>query len=73
MGAKGDLILDQPMLDSRIILTTSAQYGGALSSLVFRGKEHLDRHDHGRLLQSAASFDGYGECYNPTEGGAIAR
>jgi hypothetical protein len=45
-------------------------FAGAVSSLIFRGKEHIDSRDHGRLLQSASSFDGYGECFNPTEGGA---
>ena len=69
IAAKGDLVLRQTMLGSPITLTTRAKFGGAVSSLVFRGKEHLDSLDHGRLLQSASSFDGYGECFNPTEGG----
>lgn len=69
-AALGDLTLSVPMLDSQVILQTRAIFGGAVSSLKFRGKEHLDSADHGRLLQSASSFDGYGECYNPTEGGA---
>lgn len=66
----GDMVLTVPALDSQITLRTSAQFAGAVSSLNFRGKEHIDSRDHGRLLQSAVSFDGLGECYNPTEGGA---
>jgi hypothetical protein len=69
-AALGDIELTVPVLDSQVILQTRAKFGGAVSSLVFRGKEHLDSADHGRLLQSASSFDGFGECYNPTEGGA---
>jgi hypothetical protein len=66
----GDMTLAVPMLDSEVVLQTEASFGGAVTSLVFRGKEYIDRRDHGRLLQSASSFDGFGECYNPTEGGA---
>jgi hypothetical protein len=66
----GDMTLTVPMLDSQVVLQTEAKFGGAVTSLIFRGKEHIDRSDHGRLLQSASSFDGLGECYNPTEGGA---
>lgn len=58
------------MLDSTVVIQTRAKFAGAVSSLTFRGKEFIDTKDHGRLLQSASSFDGYGECYNPTEGGA---
>ncbi|WP_019867385.1 hypothetical protein [Methylovulum miyakonense] len=66
----GDMTLTVPMLDSQVVLRTSAEFGGGVSSLVFRNKEHIDRRDHGRLLQSASSYDGYGGCFNPTEGGA---
>lgn len=66
----GDLTLTVPVFDSKVILSTEGKFGGAVTSLVFRDKEHIDRLDHGRLLQSASSFDGLGECYNPTEGGA---
>jgi hypothetical protein len=65
-----DMTLTVPVLDSQVVLRTSANFGGAVYSLVFRGKEHIDSRDHGRLLQSASSFEHYGECFNPTEGGA---
>ena len=70
LASEGDLSLSVPVFESTIILQTRAMFAGAVSSLIFRGKEHLDSRDHGRLLQSASSFDGYGECFNPTEGGA---
>jgi hypothetical protein len=68
-GATGDLEVSAPVKGSEIRLRTCAKYAGAVCSIVFRGKEHIDTRDHGRLLQSASSFDRYGECYNPTEGG----
>jgi len=69
-GAVGDLAVSVPAQDSAITVRTCSRFAGAVCSIVFRGKEHIDTKDHGRLLQSASSFDGYGECYNPTEGGA---
>src|SRR6266571_4220564 len=69
-ASPGDLNLTVGVLNSEVVVQTRAMFAGAVSSLVFRGKEHIDSRDHGRLLQSASSFDGYGECYNPTEGGA---
>jgi hypothetical protein len=66
----GDLMVRAPALDSEIIVRTCSRFAGAVCSFTFRGREHIDTQDHGRLLQSASSFDRYGECYNPTEGGA---
>ena len=62
--------LTQPALGSTITITTSPNYGEAITSLVFRGLQHINTFDHGRELQSAVSFDGYGECLNPTQGGS---
>lgn len=70
LANEGDLILSAPVFDSNVTIQTRSFFAGAISSLTFRGKEYIDSRDHGRLLQSASSFDGYGECYNPTEGGA---
>jgi hypothetical protein len=53
-------------------MASSPAFAGAISSLTWNGKEFIDAHDHGRELQSAASFDGLGECYNPTEAGSSA-
>jgi hypothetical protein len=48
----------------------SAAYGGAIYSLRWGGKEFINSFDKGRELQSAVSFNGLGECYNPTEAGS---
>lgn len=55
---------------SSIILTASTQFAGAISSLTWKGMQFINNYDHGRELQSASSFDGLGEAYNPTEGGS---
>src|SRR5262249_42796684 len=53
-------------------LSASSDFNGAISSFSFRGAEYLDTHDYGRLLQSAAFYDGFTECYGPTEAGSRA-
>lgn len=53
-----------------LTLRSGPGFAGAVSSLTFRGVEFLDSADHGRLLQGAISFDGRGECLNPTQAGA---
>src|ERR1700761_7197172 len=58
------------VLGHRLTLTSSAKYAGAIYSLKWNGVEFLNSGDHGRELQSAATFDGLGECYNPTEAGS---
>jgi hypothetical protein len=68
----GDVKIEQAALGSQIQLETSARFAGAVTSLIFRGKQFVDTRDHGRELQSAASFDGLGECFNPTEAGSVA-
>lgn len=45
-------------------------FGTAITQLKYNGVNLLDNSDHGRSLQSAVSFDGLGECYNPTEAGS---
>jgi hypothetical protein len=72
VAAPGDITIERPALGSTIRIETSARYAGAVSSLVFRGKQYVDTLDHGRELQSAESFDGLGECFNPTEAGTRA-
>ncbi len=63
---------------SEIVLTTTARLSGAVHSLTWGGKEFIDSHDHGRQLQSAASFhtgplrDFWAEVFNPTEAGSRA-
>lgn len=61
---------------SEIVIATTDRLAGAIHSLTWGGKEFVDSHDHGRQLQSAASFDCaaggefWAERYNPTEAGS---
>jgi hypothetical protein len=55
---------------SPVVVRTAARFAGAVSSIMRDEMEYIDTRDHGRLLQSAAFFDGLGECLNPTEGGS---
>jgi hypothetical protein len=60
----------QPVLDSTMVLHSSPRTAGAIDSLKFRGREFVNAYDHGREWQSAVSYDGFGECLNPTEAGS---
>jgi hypothetical protein len=53
-----------------ITIKANARFAAAIYSLQWNGREFIDSYDHGRELQSAVSFDGHGECYNPTEAGS---
>lgn len=53
-----------------ITISTAERFAGAIYSLTWNGREFIDSADHGRELQSSASFDGLGEAYNPTEAGS---
>ncbi len=61
---------------SDIVVTTTDRCAGAIESVQWKGKEFIDSVDHGRELQSAASFDAgskepfWAERYNPTEAGS---
>ncbi|GJD93948.1 hypothetical protein OCOJLMKI_1146 [Methylobacterium iners] len=59
-----------PFRGSDIVVSTSSRTAGAIDSMTWAGREFVNAYDHGRELQSAASFDGYGECFNPTEAGS---
>jgi hypothetical protein len=75
---RGDAMIRRKFGSSEIIITTTDRLAGAIHSLTWSGKEFIDSHDHGRQLQSAASFDAaspnefWAECYNPTEAGSRA-
>jgi hypothetical protein len=72
----GDAIIRKKAGESEIVITTTNRLAGAIDSLKWNGKEFIDSTDHGRQLQSAASFDCkakgefWAECYNPTEAGS---
>ncbi len=65
----GDSAISASVFGSPLVIRTSTQFAGAISSVTWRGKEFINTEDHGRELQSAVSFDNFGECYNPTEAG----
>ncbi len=75
-GAAGDAVLRAPFGPSEIVITTTERLAGAIDSLTWNGMEFIDSHDHGRQLQSAASFDlattgpFVAERFNPTEAGS---
>lgn len=54
-----------------IVLASEPRFAGAISELWFRSKQYINSADHGRLISTAVSFDGWGECLNPTEGGFV--
>ncbi len=70
----GDAVIRGKAGPSDIVVTTTARLAGAIHSLTWNGKEFIDSTDHGRQLQSAASFDNdreHGaETFNPTEAGS---
>jgi hypothetical protein len=53
-----------------IKICASQKHAGAIYSLVWNGHEFINHTDFGRELQSAVTYDGLGEAYNPTEAGA---
>ena len=55
-----------------VISASTSQFAGAISSITYRGQQYINTTDHGRELQSASSFDAFGECFNPTEAGSSA-
>ncbi|MEE7476274.1 hypothetical protein [Methylobacterium hispanicum] len=57
---------------STIAVGVSSRTAGAIDSVIWRGTQFINTYDHGRQLQSAVSFNGYGECFNPTEAGSVA-
>jgi hypothetical protein len=62
--------VSRPALNSTIVLHASDRTAGAIDSIKFRGKEYVNAFDHGREWQTAVSYDGFGECLNPTEAGS---
>jgi hypothetical protein len=75
---RGDAVIRGRFRSSEIVITATDRFAGAIQSLQWDGKEFLDSYDHGRGLQSAASFhcgspdEFWSECFNPTEAGSRA-
>ncbi len=70
VASSGDTSIAGVALGSPLVIKTSSQMAGAITSLTWNNKEFINSTDHGRELQSAVSFDGFGECLNPTEAGS---
>ena len=61
-----DLVFGQPLT-----LSTSSQFGGAVSSIKWANKEFINDWDHGRQLQVNMQFFNRYCCYNPYEAGSF--
>jgi len=78
LSPNGNAVIQGKAGSSEIVITTTQRLAGAIHSLKWNGKEFIDSVDHGRQLQSAASFDCalgkefWAECFNPTEAGSRA-
>jgi len=64
--------INSNVLGHTLTISSSSRFAGAINSVKWNGKEFINQDDHGRELQSAVSFDGLGECLNPTEAGCEA-
>ena len=71
-AAFGDATISAVAGTYRLTIKSSSNNAGAISSLNWKSKEFINNYDHGRQLQSASSFDGLGEAFNPTEAGSYA-
>lgn len=70
-GVNGDATIQaHNVMGATLSISTSHRVAGAIDSVIWNGYEFINRADHGRELQSASSFDGLGECFNPTEAGS---
>jgi hypothetical protein len=68
----GDSSITASVLGQPLTLKTSSQFAGAVSSLVWGGKEFVNNFDHGRQFSMNAAFFNRNECYNPYEAGTRA-
>jgi alpha-tubulin suppressor-like RCC1 family protein len=55
----------------KISVSTSNQFGGAVSSIKWNNKEYINDWDHGRQLQVNMQFFNRYCCYNPYEAGSF--
>jgi alpha-tubulin suppressor-like RCC1 family protein len=68
----GDSSITATVLGQPLTIKTSSQFAGAISSLVWGGKEFVNNYDHGRQFSMNAAFFNRNECYNPYEAGTRA-
>jgi len=68
LAATTEYTVRLPVLNSTLVLHASQRTAGAIDSLKFRNKEFVARE-----WQTAVSYDGFGDCLNPTEAGSSSQ
>ncbi|WP_171014042.1 hypothetical protein [Chitinivorax sp. B] len=69
-GANGDARIQKMVGPHMLTIVTTDRVAGAIDSMTWGGVEFVNSSDHGRQIQSSASFLPCGEAYNPTEAGS---
>jgi hypothetical protein len=67
------------VLGSTLTISTSNAFAGAITSIIWRGKQFIDAADHGREMQTAVfaqpladeNIPDWVECYNANEAGSV--
>jgi len=72
LALNGDRQLVGMMHGHEAILKTCDHDAGAICSIVWDGKELVNDRDKGRQIQTAITYDGMEESFNPTEAGMSA-
>src|SRR6478672_2901207 len=69
----GDATISAPngVFGLPLTVSTSTQFGGAVSSIKWGGKEYINNWDHGRQLGLDSQFFNRYICYNPYETGSF--
>ena len=60
-----------PVFGLPLTVSTSSQFGGAVSSIKWGSKEYINNWDHGRQLSLNSQFFNRYICYNPYESGSF--
>ncbi len=68
--AQNSVTISSVTAQGPLAVTAYSYTAGAVCGVSWNGKQFIDAKDHGRCLQSAASFDWMGQHFNPTEAGA---
>lgn len=69
-GVNGDAVISDVVGISTLKIYTCDKDAGAICRMTWKNKELVDDLDHGRQIQTAITYDGLGEGYNPTEAGS---
>lgn len=65
----GNSSITVTVLGQPLTMKTSSQFGGGISSIIWKGKEFVNNFDHGRQFSTNAAFFQRNECYNAYETG----